>query len=102
MCIAAIGLAVAAWMLGDVVVESKHQAVRRGWGLTRAVVTAVDVSAGKTLALTDLEIREIPQQLMTGSLFTDANALVGRRASIALPHGTPIPAGAVDALGSCE
>jgi hypothetical protein len=66
------------------------------------VVTAVDVSAGRTLALTDLELREVPNQLMTGSLFTDANALVGRRASIVMPQGTPIPAGAVDALGNCQ
>jgi Flp pilus assembly protein CpaB len=101
MCIAAAVLGAGAWMLGGTLVEKKHHDVRRGWNLSRVVVTSTDVSAGTTLALTQLEVREVPDQLKTSSLFTDANALVGRRTSIALPKGTPVPAGAVGALEAC-
>jgi Flp pilus assembly protein CpaB len=101
MCIAATLLAVGAWMLGGPLVEKKHHDVRRGWNLTRVVVTSTDVSAGTTLALTQLEVQEVPEQFKTRSLFIDANALVGRRTSIALPKGTPVPAGALGALEAC-
>jgi hypothetical protein len=100
MCVAGAVLVAIGWAAGPAIVEQRRAQVRKGWVLVPAVVTAADVKEGE--ALTHLERRDIPQQLVTGSLATDPQALVGKRATVALPEGTPVHLGAVGDLEACR
>jgi Flp pilus assembly protein CpaB len=94
-------LAFAAWALGVAVVDQKAIAVRRGWNLRPAVVAAADLEPGMTLSAAQLELGPVPEQLITGSVFADKSALVGKQVSVRLAKGTLIPRGAVTALERC-
>src|SRR5581483_285917 len=90
LCLLGLALAIVAWFAGDAAVVQKRAQVRRGWALKPTVVTSVDVPAGAALTLTQLELRDVPDQLRTESLLDDPHTLVGRIASVALPKGTPV------------
>jgi pilus assembly protein CpaB len=101
LCIAGLLLAVAAHLLGGVIVENKRKSVRRGWTLSPVVVATTDVPAGALLARDQLEVREVPEQWGTPSLAADPQGLVGKRTSVALGKGAPILAGALSELKAC-
>jgi Flp pilus assembly protein CpaB len=94
-------LAFAAWALGVAAVDKKAGDVRRGWTLRPVVVAREDLEAGMTLGDAQLELGSVPDQLISASHFTDKSALLGKRLSIALAKGTPIPTGAVIDIGGC-
>lgn len=86
------GLIVAggSWYVGELAIKQKHEMVRRGWTLQRVLVASRNLPAGRVLAREDLEPRDLPEQFVTDSLFTDARQLEGKTLFVPINKGTPL------------
>ena len=97
----ALMLAGGAWVIGERAVAQKHDAVRRGWNFTKVVAEAKDLPAGSVLAREDLEPRDVPEPMVTASLFTDARAAEGKTLTSPLKKGTPLSPAAFADRSAC-
>lgn len=86
----AVMLAGLGGFLGSHAVEEKRAAVRRGWSLKPVIVAATDLEPGRTLSRDDLTVRDVPEQLVTASLFTDARRVEGKTLVVRVSAGTPL------------
>ena len=86
-----------AWYVGELAVKQKHELVRRGWNLEPVLVAARSLPAGTVLKREDLEPRDIPEQFITDSLFTDVRQLEGKTLLAPIGKGTPLHPAWLDA-----
>jgi Flp pilus assembly protein CpaB len=92
LILVALMLAGGAVVLGDYAVKQKYALVRRGWELKPVMVAVRELPAGTVLRREDLTPRDVPEQLVTASLFTDARALEGKTLFLPIFPGTPLHA----------
>jgi hypothetical protein len=69
--------------------QRKIASVKKGWTIVSAVAAARDLPADTTLAVTDVEAIELPEQFVTTETFSAAElgALPGSRLGLAVARG---------------
>jgi Flp pilus assembly protein CpaB len=86
---AAAFVAVALLAAAGAVLRANHRAAnrQRSWNLKDAVLFARDIPVGVTLAATDLEVGQVPEQLATASTSARVSDVAGKTLAVSVVRG---------------